>query len=217
MTPRYQAQGRPEDTAVGHCLLVFSSVSESVAPSTWCSKQSQGNGGAFHWPAPCTWLQKLQCNQCVHGAFNLTFLFFLSQKLPYVYRACNQHKASSLPELPALWLWLHGWWGAESLAHRSQRGSSLCPVSSQFLLHICDATIHTAHTKVKKVEESDWKGAFPCKSIPDTQFLDNWIWMWLGLFLLTHCRINALKLRWFLGLFCGASGGWSSPEHRINE
>lgn len=61
------------------------------------------------------------------------------QELPVVHRGGHQHQAPVLPELPAVWLWLHGRPKLQSVAHRDQRRSSLRSVSnalhkSQFYL-----------------------------------------------------------------------------------
>lgn len=47
-----------------------------------------------------------------------------------MYRGDNQHQAPLLPELPALWVRLHGGREFQSVAHRDQRSSSLRTVSS---------------------------------------------------------------------------------------
>lgn len=47
-----------------------------------------------------------------------------------MYRGDNQHQAPLLPELPALWVRLHGGRELQSVAHRDQRSSSLRTVSS---------------------------------------------------------------------------------------
>lgn len=108
------------------------------------------------------------CSARVHSSLNPELLLFPSQKLPYVYRACNQHEASSLPELPALWLRLHGGWGAEGLANRSQRGPSMCPVSKSASViplwcHHSPASPKTwlcPSSKWKRWKEVNGKGVF---------------------------------------------------------
>lgn len=47
-----------------------------------------------------------------------------------MYRGDNQHQAPLLPELPALWVRLHGGRELQSVAHRDQRSSGLRTVSS---------------------------------------------------------------------------------------
>lgn len=69
-----------------------------------------------------------------------------------MYRGDNQHQAPLLPELPALWVRLHGGRELQSVAHRDQRSSSLRTVSSlHFGILFFSASHSSRHLLIPKL------------------------------------------------------------------